>query len=160
MLTNIIIARLMYLCPAEAPNIWVLWLNVQRSNCPPAGSHIAPHGGTRQTGRVGEEGVLYCSARLLSEPRAPGTCPDRCHYKRQTYERRYNATLVLQNHISDPSRYKNNRSWEMMTHLLSSKGCRAVRLEHTARFSLLRLLMIRGLLSKHSYRKAGARLTT
>ncbi len=71
--TNIIIAC-MYLCPAEAPNTWVLWLNVQRSNCPLAGSHIAPHGGTRQTGRVGEEGVLYSSARLLNEPRAPGTC--------------------------------------------------------------------------------------
>lgn len=78
---------------------------MQRNNYPPAGSHIAPHGGTRQTGRVGEEGVLYCSARLLSEPRAPGTCPDRWHCKRQTYERRYNAmaTLELQNHISDQS---------------------------------------------------------
>lgn len=36
------------------------------------------------------------------------------------------------------------------THLLSSKGWRAVRLEQTAKFSLLRLLMMRGLLSKHS----------
>ena len=37
------------------------------------------------------------------------------------------------------------------THLLSSNGCRAVRFEQTAKFSLLRLLMMRGLLSKHSY---------
>jgi len=36
------------------------------------------------------------------------------------------------------------------THLLSSNGCRAVRFEQTAKFSLLRLLMMRGLLSKHS----------
>lgn len=40
-------------------------------------------------------------------------------------------------------------------HLLSSKGCFAVRLEQTPRFSLLRLLIIRGLLSKHSFKKAG-----
>lgn len=39
------------------------------------------------------------------------------------------------------------------THLLSSNGCRAVRFEQTAKFSLLRLLMIRGLLSKHSWWK-------
>lgn len=41
-----------------------------------------------------------------------------------------------------------------LTHLLSSNGCRAVRFEQTAKFSLLRLLMIRGLLSKHSFRKS------
>lgn len=42
-----------------------------------------------------------------------------------------------------------------VAHLLSSNGCFAVRLEQTPRFSLLRLLIIRGLLSKHSYNKAG-----
>lgn len=50
---------------------------------------------------------------------------------------------------------KGEKTIRKVAHLLSSKGCFAVRLEQTPRFSLLRLLIIRGLLSKHSYNKAG-----
>ena len=138
--------------PAVGPSIWALWQSAQKSSCPHAGSRNGPRGDIRQTDRGGAGDAPYCSAHWLTSPRAPGTCSRhkyllihennaKCSYLSVVF-----FIIIVGLCIYIKSRCEN-------AHLLSSNGCRAVRFEQTDKFSLLRLLMMRGLLSKHSCRK-------